>query len=97
MPKRRKSNQNGKGFMDVMKKIGGAFKKVGGFIKDNKLLSTVGGMIPIPQVQAAAKLAGAVGLGRKKKRGPKKGKAQSGKGMNLHGVRSGARAAPLKL
>ena len=35
MPKRRKQNLNGKGFFDVVKKIGG-------FLKDTKILSTVG-------------------------------------------------------
>ena len=100
MPKRRK-NQNGEGFMDFIKGVGNAAKKVFGVLKDTKILSTVGSIIPHPGVQAAARVAGSVGLGkgkgRKKKRGPKKGTKQSGKGINLHGVRSGARAAPLKL
>ena len=101
MPKRRK-NQNGEAFMDFIKGVGNAAKKVFGVLKDTKILSTVGSIIPHPGVQAAARVAGSVGLGGRKhgykrKPGPKKGKKQSGKGINLHGVRSGARAAPLKL
>ena len=82
--RKQKKNLNGKGFFDVI-------KKVGNFIKDNKILSTVGSLIPHPGVQAAARLAGSVGLGRKKKR-----KTQKGGAMNLTGVRSTARPA-LKL
>ena len=85
MVKRAKKNLNGKGFFDVIKKIGG-------FIKDNKILSTVGSMIPHPGVQAAARLAGSVGLGRKGRKGRK---GQKGKGANmvLHGVRSTTKPA----
>ena len=90
MPKRkigRKKNLKGKGFFDVIKKIGG-------FLKDTKILSTVGSMIPHAGVQTAARLAGSVGLGRKKKRKTQKGGAKGV--MNLTGVRSTARPA-LKL
>jgi len=80
----KKKGQKGKGFMDVMKKIGG-------FLKDTKILSTVGSMIPHPGVQAAARLAGSVGLGRKGKK--KKGQKGRGANMVLHGVRSTTRPA----
>ena len=96
MPKRKtgrkqKKNLKGEGFMDFIKGVGNVMKKVGGFVKDNKILSTVGSMVPHPGVQAAARLAGSVGLGRKKKR-----KTQKVGAMNLTGVRSTARPA-LKL
>ncbi len=86
MPKRRKQDLNGKGFKDFIRGVGNIAKKVGGFLKDTKILSTVGSMVPHAGVQTAARLAGSVGLGRKKKR-----KAQKGGAMNLHGVRSTAR------
>jgi hypothetical protein len=72
MVKRAKRNQNGKGFLDVI-------KKVGGFLKDTKILSTVGSMIPHAGVQTGARLLGSIGLGKGK--GKKKG--QKGKGFNL--------------
>ena len=80
-----KRNQKDKGFFDVMKKIGG-------FLKDTKILSTVGSMIPHAGVQTAARLAGSVGLGRKGRKGRK---GQKGKGANmvLHGVRSTTKPA----
>ena len=71
MPKRKtgrkqKKNLKGEGFMDFMKGVGNVAKKVGGFLKDTKILSTVGSMVPHAGVQTAARLAGSVGLGRKK-------------------------------
>lgn len=80
-----KRNQKGKGFLDVMKKIGG-------FLKDTKILSTVGSMIPHAGVQTGARLLGSVGLGRKGRKGRK---GQKGKGANmvLHGVRSTTKPA----
>lgn len=73
-------NQSGEGFFGD---LWSGIKSVGKFIGKNKLLSTVGSMVPIPAVQQAAKIAGAVGLGRKHgykhKPGPKKGKAKKGK------------------
>ena len=99
MPKRkvgRKKNLKGEGFMDFIRGVGNVAKKVGGFLKDTKILSTVGSMVPHAGVQSAARLAGSIGLGRKRKPGPKKGKSQRGGAMNLHGVRSTARPA-LKL
>ena len=61
-PKKRKSKpQRGKGFFDVI-------KKVGGFLKDSKILSTVASMVPHPGVQAVGRVAGQLGLGRKRKR-----------------------------
>ena len=56
----RRRNLRGGGSMDVLKGIGG-------FIKDNKLLSTGLSMIPHPAGQVAGQVAGLFGLGRKRK------------------------------
>ena len=57
--------QNGGGFWgDVWDGI----KKVGGIIKDNKLLSGGLSLIPHPYAQLGAKGAGMLGLGRKRKK-----------------------------
>ena len=87
MVKRTRKNQNGEGFMDFINGVGNVAKKVGGFLKDTKILSTIGSMVPHPGVQAGARIAGSLGFGRKHgykhKPGPKKGKAkkQQGKGF----------------
>ena len=82
---------------NLIKGIANVAKKVGYFLKDTKILSTVGSMVPHAGVQTAARLAASVGLGRKRKPGPQKGKTkQSGGAMNLRGVRSTASPA-LKL
>lgn len=58
--KRTTHGQQGKGFLSF-------FKKVGKFIKDNKVISTVANLIPLPGAQVIGKVSGAVGLGRKRK------------------------------
>jgi len=57
---RRRKPQHGEGFFDVI-------KKVGGFLKDSKILSTVASMVPHPGVQAVGRVTGQLGLGRKRK------------------------------
>lgn len=52
--------QHGTGFFgDVWDGV----KKVGGFLKDSKILSTVGSMIPHAGVQTGARFLGQLGLG----------------------------------
>jgi len=65
--------QHGEGFFGD---LWDGVKKVGGFLKDSKILSTVGSMIPIPGVQAGAKIAGQLGFGKKKKKKTKTGGAK---------------------
>ena len=84
----RKLNMQGEGFMDFINGVGNFFKKT-------KLLSTIGSVIPIPGVQAVARVAGSLGygvpkrkVGRHRKPGPKKGRKQRGGSIALHGVRS---------
>ena len=62
-PKKKKTRkpQHGKGFFDVL-------KKVGGFLKDTKLLSTGLSLIPHPGAQMAGRVAGQIGLGRGRKK-----------------------------
>ena len=94
MVKRTRKNQNGEGFMDFINGVGNVAKKVGGFLKDTKILSTIGSMVPHPGVQAGVRIAGSLGFGRKHgykhKPGPKKGKAkkQQGKGF-INNLRKG--------
>ncbi len=45
-----------------------ALKPAGQFIKDKKILSTALGFIPHPGAKAASTIAGAVGLGRRRRR-----------------------------
>ncbi len=83
MPTRRRPRK-GKGFMDIL-------GKVGNFLKDTKLISTVSGLIPHPAGQAISGVAGSLGLGRKRRvrRGralpradaPRKPKTLKGKGF----------------
>ena len=70
--------QNGKGFMDVINKVGNAFKKVGGFFKKHKLLSRGLALIPNPGAQLASKGLGMVGLGRRRKRSTTARRRQTG-------------------
>jgi hypothetical protein len=77
-PRTRKTLK-GKGFMDFL-------SGVGNFLKDTKLLSTGLSLIPHPAGRIAGGVAGALGLGRKRKA---KRKPQSGGRMVLPGVRSG--------
>ena len=65
MPKHRAHKMTGKGFMDFI-------KGVGNFIKDNKLISTGLSLIPGQYGQMGSRIAGAVGLGRRRKKGKKK-------------------------
>ena len=58
------SMQHGEGFLGD---LWDGVKKVGGFLKDSKILSTVGSMIPHPGVQAGARIIGQLG-GRQKNR-----------------------------
>ena len=56
-------------FSDIYNKV---LKPVGGFLKDTKLISTMGnalGSVGVPIAGTVGKVAGAVGLGRKRKRG----------------------------
>lgn len=55
-----KPMQHGEGFFgDLWDKV---IKPVGGFLKDSKILSTVGSLIPHPGVQAGARMAGQLGF-----------------------------------
>lgn len=60
MPKKSGKSMKGKGFVDF-------FKKVGNWIKDNKIISSVAKAIPHPASQVIGNVAGAVGLGKKRK------------------------------
>jgi hypothetical protein len=56
-------------FTDIYDKV---IKPVGGFLKNTKLISTVGnalGSVGVPVAGTVGKVAGAVGLGKKRKRG----------------------------
>jgi hypothetical protein len=59
--------KKGKGVLDVL-------KKVYDVAKSTKILSSVGSMIPHPGAKAAAGVLGSLGLGKKKRKAPKKGK-----------------------
>ena len=61
-------SQKGDGFMDVL-------KNAGKFIRDKKLISTFGSLIPHPAARKAAGVAGALGFGKKRKRRVRKRKA----------------------
>jgi hypothetical protein len=82
---KRKSTQSGAGFFS---NIASGLSKANDVLRQTKILSTVGSLIPIPGVQAAARIGGMLGYGRKHgykhKPGPKKGakkpKSQGGKG-----------------
>ena len=76
-PRTRKTLQ-GEGFMDFL-------SEVGNFLKDTKLLSTGLSLIPHPAGRMAGGVAGALGLGKKRKAKRK----QNGGRMVLSGVRSG--------
>ncbi len=60
----------------MRRRIGGSFfgnvwngiKKAANFVKDNKLISKGLALIPHPGAQAAAKVAGTVGIGRRRRR-----------------------------
>ena len=55
-------------FTDIYDKV---IKPVGGFLKNTKLISTVGnalGSVGVPVAGTIGKVAGAVGLGRKKRK-----------------------------
>ena len=54
-------HQHGYGFFDS---VGNFFKRAYNVVKNNKLISRVGSLIPHPAVQAAARVAGQLGLGR---------------------------------
>ena len=86
-PKRRVSRKtlHGAGFLDF-------FKSVGGFLKDSKIISTVASMIPNGGAQTVGRLAGAVGLGRR--RAPKR-RTQRGGAMVLNNSMLGMRRIPL--
>jgi hypothetical protein len=58
-------SQKGDGFMDVL-------KNAGKFIRDKKLISTFGSLIPHPAARKAAGVAGALGFGKKRKRRKRK-------------------------
>ena len=62
MPVRR--TLRGRGFFS---NIWSGIKKAANWIKDNKIISRVGSVIPIPAVQKLASAAGAVGLGRRRR------------------------------
>lgn len=67
----RRKRIGGSKFTDFFTKtIPGAAKKVGSFIKDKKLVSTILGQIPHPAASVASKVASAVGLGRRRRRKP---------------------------
>ena len=91
MPARRvtrrapRKNLSGKGFLDVMSKIGN-------FFKDSKIISTVASLIPHAGAQGVARVAGAVGLGRR--RAPKR-RTQRGGSMVLNNSMHGMRRIPL--
>jgi len=68
MPAKRK-NQNGAGIIDLLK-----------WGKRNQIISKGLGLMPHPAAQVAARVASMVGLG-KKKRKPRKKKAQQGAGF----------------
>ena len=93
MVKRTKRSMRGDGFFGD---LWSGVKSAANWVKDNKIISKVGGLIPIPEVQTAAKLAGAVGLGRRRahKHRPHKSKAQRGGSavgaIALPGVRTSA-------
>lgn len=55
--------------------LGRAFKKVGNFVKDNKIISTGLSFVPGPVGAIGSKVAGAVGLGRRR---PKKKRVVGG-------------------
>ena len=58
--RRRSSKQRGRG-------IGSALRSAGAYIKRHKLLSKGLGLIPHPTAQLASRMAGMVGLGRKRR------------------------------
>ena len=90
MPARRvtrrapRKNLSGKGFLDVMGKIGN-------FFKDSKIISTVASLIPHPAAQGVARVSGALGLGRRR---PKR-RTQRGGAMILNNSMHGMRKIPL--
>ena len=69
MPKKKGKSHKGRQmhgdgfFSDVWKGI----KKVGGFLKDNKVISNVASLIPHAGAQNVGKVAGVLGFGRKRK------------------------------
>ena len=88
--------QKGKGFLDFIKKVGSTVvdgaKAIASKVKPSQVL----GFIPDQRAQAAARVAGAIGLGRKKKVGGKrkttggKRKTMSGKRKTMSGTGSAA-------
>lgn len=69
MPKR--TGQKGKGIFDFL-------KKTHNFIRDNKLISTIGSMIPHAGAQKVASVAGALGYGKRRRRPRRTGAGQAG-------------------
>ena len=71
-PQLLRSSQAGNGFFgDVFKRIA----KAGKFVKDKKLISTLGSLIPHPAARKVSGVAGALGFGKKRKRRVRKRKA----------------------
>jgi hypothetical protein len=83
MPTKRKGQKRkmkGKGIGSFFKNVGNAFKTagnavygnvlkpVGNFVKDQKLISTGLSLIPDGRAQVASKVAGAVGLGKRRRK-----------------------------
>jgi len=65
----RRKRVGGSAFTDFFTKtLPKTARKVGSFIKDKKLVSTILGAIPHPAASAASKVANAVGLGRRRRR-----------------------------
>jgi hypothetical protein len=64
--RRRSTKQRGRG-------IGSALRSAGAYIKRHKLLSKGLGLIPNPTAQLASRMAGMVGLGRKRRRSKRAG------------------------
>ena len=69
MPPRRRA-QNGKGFLDVFKKIGSTLGTVANqannLLRSTKAISTIGSLVPHPGAQKVAGVAGALGYGRRR-------------------------------
>lgn len=70
---RRQMQLHGEGFFgDVWSGI----KKATGFLKDNKIISSVASLIPHPAAQSVGRVAGSLGFGRK-------GRGQAGRGETV--------------
>jgi hypothetical protein len=88
MPVKRKTKRRqmgGSAFTDFFTKtIPNGLKKAANFVKDQKLISKGLALIPDGRAQAAAKIAGQVGLGRRRrKHRPQMGGARGSAAMSI--------------